>query len=216
MQEPTSSLAATFNDESIQKCLNPLRSTLHDPPKDCTVYIGVDPALGGMNCVMAATPHEGKLKILFLREDQGLTRNEQILQVVEEAVLRCQKNGATVSDVVIEAMVFQKGLSRDERLIEMTERYGFRVREHLTGVNKYDETIGIPSMRKHVSIEVASASDEEWDTMPCFLHSHQIGTNVLGPTRHDTLSLVDFEAFRSQQNGHLRKVLACICEQSTQ
>ena len=28
----------------------------------------------------------------------------------------------------------------------MTERYGFRVREHLTGVNKYDETIGVPSM----------------------------------------------------------------------
>jgi hypothetical protein len=28
----------------------------------------------------------------------------------------------------------------------MTKRYGFRVREHLTGVNKYDETIGVPSM----------------------------------------------------------------------
>ncbi len=162
MQEPSSSLEATFDDESIKKCLNPLRSTLHDPPKDCTVYIGVDPALGGMNCVMAATPHEGKLKILFLREDQGLTRNEQILQVVEEAVLRCQKNGASVSDVVIEAMVFQKGLSRDERLIEMTERYGFRVREHLTGVNKYDETIGIPSMALSFmrgEIDIAYADD---------------------------------------------------------
>jgi hypothetical protein len=86
------------------------------------------------------------LKILFIREDVGLTRNEQILGVVEDAILRCQVNGSTVSDVVIEAMVFQKGLSRDERLIEMTERYGFRVREHLTGFNKYDETIGVPSM----------------------------------------------------------------------
>ena len=28
----------------------------------------------------------------------------------------------------------------------MTQRYGFRVREHLTGMNKYDETIGVPSM----------------------------------------------------------------------
>ena len=146
MQEPSSSMSATFTDDSIQKCLNPLRSVNHEPPKDCSIYIGLDPALGSNNCVVAATPHEGKLKILFVREDTGLTRNEQILGVVEDAVLQCMRNGASVSDVVIEAMVFQKGLSRDERLVEMTNRYGFRVREHLTGVNKYDETIGVPSM----------------------------------------------------------------------
>jgi len=146
MQEPSSSAMATFSDESIQKCLNPLRSVNHEPPENCSVYIGVDPALGSNNCVIAATPHEGKLKILFIREDTGLTRNEQILGIVEEAVIRCGKNGSSVSDVVIEAMVFQKGLSRDERLIEMTQRHGFRVREHLTGMNKYDETIGVPSM----------------------------------------------------------------------
>ena len=72
------------------------------------------------------------------------------------------KNGSTVSDVVIEAMVFQKGLSRDERLIEMTDKYGFRVREHLTGVNKYDETIGIPSMALSFmrgEIDIAYADD---------------------------------------------------------
>jgi len=162
MQEPTSSLSATFTDDAIKKCLNPLRSVLHDPPKDCSVYIGLDPALGSNNCVVAATPHEGKLKILFIREDIGLTRNEQILQVVEDAILRCMKNGSTVSDVVIEAMVFQKGLSRDERLIEMTDKYGFRVREHLTGVNKYDETIGVPSMAlsfMREEIEIPYADD---------------------------------------------------------
>jgi hypothetical protein len=162
MQQPTSSASATFTDESIQKCLNPLRSTLHDPPKDCSVYIGLDPALGSNNCVVAATPHEGKLKILFIREDVGLSRNEQILGIVEDAILRCMKNGSTVSDVVIEAMVFQKGLSRDERLIEMTERYGFRVREHLTGINKYDENIGVPSMAlsfMREEIEIPYAGD---------------------------------------------------------
>mgnify|MGYP003135226971 FL=1 len=162
MQEPTSSLSATFTDDAIKKCLNPLRSVLHDPPKECSVYIGLDPALGSNNCVVAATPHEGKLKILFVREDIGLTRNEQILQVVEDAILRCMKNGSTVSDVVIEAMVFQKGLSRDERLIEMTDKYGFRVREHLTGVNKYDETIGVPSMAlsfMRQEIEIPYADD---------------------------------------------------------
>jgi hypothetical protein len=162
MQEPSSSLEATFTEESIKKCLNPLRSTLHNPPDNSSIYIGLDPALGSNNCVIAATPHEGKLKILFVREDVGLTRNEQILGIVEDAVLRCMKNGSTVSDVIIEAMVFQKGLSRDERLIEMTERYGFRVREHLTGVNKYDETIGVPSMAlsfMREEIEIPYADD---------------------------------------------------------
>lgn len=190
MQEPSSSLTATFTDDSIKKCLNPLRSTLHDPPKDCTVYIGLDPALGGNNCVMAATPHEDKLKILFLREDIGLTRNEQILGIVEDAVLRCRKNGANVSDVVIEAMVFQKGLSRDQRLIEMTDQYGFRVREHLTGMNKYDETIGIPSMALSFmrgEIEIPYAED--------------------APTRHQADELIrQLKSWRPLVRGtHLRQ-----------
>jgi len=190
MQEPSSSLTATFTDDSIKKCLNPLRSTLHDPPTDCTVYIGLDPALGGNNCVMAATPHEDKLKILFLREDIGLTRNEQILGIVEDAVLRCRKNGASVSDVVIEAMVFQKGLSRDQRLIEMTDQYGFRVREHLTGMNKYDETIGIPSMALSFmrgEIEIPYAED--------------------APTRHQADELIrQLKSWRPLVRGtHLRQ-----------
>jgi len=190
MQEPSSSLTATFTDDSIKKCLNPLRSTLHDPPTDCTVYIGLDPALGGNNCVMAATPHEDKLKILFLREDIGLTRNEQILGIVEDAVLRCRKNGASVSDVVIEAMVFQKGLSRDQRLIEMTDQYGFRVREHLTGMNKYDETIGIPSMALSFmrgEIEIPYAED--------------------APTRHQADELIrQLKSWRPLARGtHLRQ-----------
>ena len=181
MQQPSSSAAATFSDESLQKCLNPLRSVNHEPPKNCSVYIGVDPALGSNNCVIAATPHEGKLKILFIREDLGLTRNEQILGIVEDAILRCMKNGSTVSDVVIEAMVFQKGLSRDERLIEMTERYGFRVREHLTGINKYDENIGVPSMalsfmREEIEIPYAgdSVTRHQADQLVCLVACRRI------------------------------------------
>ena len=190
MQEPSSSLTATFTDDAIKKCLHPLRSPLHDPPKDCTIYIGLDPALGGNNCVMAATPHEDKLKILFLREDIGFTRNEQILGVVEDAILRCRKNGASVSDVVIEAMVFQKGLARDQRLIEMTDLYGFRVREHLTGMNKYDETIGIPSMALSFmrgEIEIPYADD--------------------APTRHQADELIrQLKSWRPLVRGtHLRQ-----------
>jgi hypothetical protein len=43
-------------------------------------------------------------------------------------------------------MNFQRGLARDDRLLALKDRYGFRMREHLTNINKYDENIGIASM----------------------------------------------------------------------
>ena len=41
-----------------------------------------------------------------------------------------------------------------------------------------------PSIRKAASKAITSASVEEWETAPCFLHIHVIGTKVFGPTMH--------------------------------
>jgi hypothetical protein len=57
-----------------------------------------------------------------------------------------QLMGGRVSDVVIETMNFQKGLANDERLMDMQRHYGFAMRPHLTGINKYDDSIGVASM----------------------------------------------------------------------
>ena len=55
----------------------------------------------------------------------------------------------------------------------------------------------MPSSRNPASSDIISASDEECDTAPCFLHSHERGTKVLGPTKAKKDPLVDLLSRRS-------------------
>lgn len=146
MQKPRAQGLGTFTVDIVDRCLNPGRG-IDDPlPDNGPIYIGLDPALGGINCLTAWQVSSKKLYLVAIQEDRGLARNEQIMDGLESMVLRMQGLGGNVTDVVIEAMNFQRGLARDERLQEMAVRYGFSLREHLTGVNKYDPDIGVPSM----------------------------------------------------------------------
>lgn len=145
MQEPRATGSATYDDQTIERSLNPLRS-VSDMPHGVVIGIGLDPAIGSNNAFVVAEMSGDKLRVLKVREDVGLARNEQIMQILEDLVIEYRAAGNTVTDVVIEAMAFQRGLSRDERLRRMREKYGFRVSEHLTGINKYDENIGVASM----------------------------------------------------------------------
>lgn len=146
MQKPRAQGLGTFTVDIVDRCLNPDRG-IDDPlPDNGPIYIGLDPALGGINCLTAWQVSSKKLYLVAIQEDRGLARNEQIMDGLESMVLRMQGLGGNVTDVVIEAMNFQRGLARDERLQEMAVRYGFSLREHLTGVNKYDPDIGVPSM----------------------------------------------------------------------
>lgn len=146
MQKPRASGLGTFTVDIIDRCLNPERG-IDDPlPDNGPIYIGLDPALGGVNCLTAWQVTSRKLYLVAIQEDTGFGRNEQIMDALERMVLRMQALGGNVTDVVIETMNFQRGLARDERLQEMAARYGFATREHLTGVNKYDADIGVPSM----------------------------------------------------------------------
>lgn len=162
----------TFSDEAIGKCLNPLMSLHHPPTRNSVIYVALDPALGGLNCVMAAEISGGKLRVRAIREQAGLRTNEQVMGELNAVVFGMNQHG-TVSDVVIEAMNFQRGLSRDERLLEMRDHYGFAVREHLTGWNKYDEDIGIASM---VTSFVKGEIDLPWAEDP--YTRHEIGELV--------------------------------------
>ena len=154
MQNPGASTKnQSFTDEIIDPCKRPMYS-LHQEvgrhgsgvEKNRVVYVGLDPALGGINCVIACEVlPEGKLLIRRIRETSNLRTNEQIMQELNAVVSDCNMHGQ-VSDVIIEAMNFQRGLSRDERLMDMQRHYGFAVREHLTGWNKYDADIGVASM----------------------------------------------------------------------
>lgn len=148
MQEPgASNTSRTFTDEAIDAALNPLISLKHRVNNGSIVYVGLDPALGSNNCIIACeVTFDGQLIVRRIREDVGFQQNEQIMAALGETVEWCNVAGGRVTDVVIESMVFQKGLARDERLQELSQWHGFACREHLTGWNKYDENIGVASM----------------------------------------------------------------------
>lgn len=137
----------TFDKEFVEPCKDSDISLTHHPNPDSIVYIGVDPALGGKNCILAveATP-DYRLIVRRIIEDVDFKTNSQIIDRLAQTVDYCSEDGAHVTDVVIEAMAFQKGLIHDENLLELRDYWGFNIRDHLTGWNKYDPDIGVPSM----------------------------------------------------------------------
>lgn len=138
-----------FREAYLQKCVRPDMHMLVDDPDVSAgnrwAVISLDPAIGSKNCFMSLEfgPH---LKVLNIREDEALRNNEEIMGKLLEELIFLQSKGYTVTDLVIEAKNFQAGLARDERLQELATQWGFRISEHLTGVNKYDENIGVYSM----------------------------------------------------------------------
>lgn len=153
MQNPGASRMGkgTFTRDIVERCQDPERSLEHhvgdEGERDGSIcYIGLDPALGSKNCIVATEVLEdGKLIVRKIREDIGFERNEQIMAALESVVRWCNLTGM-VTDVVIEDKNFQLGLKNDERMQEMAETYGFSVRGHTTGWNKYDPDIGVASM----------------------------------------------------------------------
>ena len=149
MQNPGLSTAGrgTFNKDAIEPCLDSDISLMHKPPANAIIYVGLDPSIGNKNCVMAveATP-DNKLIVRRIREDTELQNNAQVIGALGDTISWCSMDGANVTDVVIESMAFQKGLMRDELLMQLRDMWGFSVRDHLTGWNKYDPDVGIPSM----------------------------------------------------------------------
>ena len=146
MQDPRSSGLGTFNEDIVARCMNPGRSFHADNlPDSGPIYIGLDPAVGGVNCLMAYQVGQ-KMSLLDLQEDVGLQRNEDIMDRLEMMIIRLQARGGRVSDVIVEANNFQRGLARDERFKDLSDKYGFAMREHLTNINKYDSDIGVASM----------------------------------------------------------------------
>lgn len=133
-----------FVAEDINPCLNGERRLEPIPGGIC--WIGLDPALGGRNCVLAADVATGKIRVTGIRETEGLEQNEQIFDELEAEVVRQKLHGALVARVIIESKNFQLGMARDERLHSMARSHGFEIYEHLTGINKWDADIGILSM----------------------------------------------------------------------
>ena len=133
-----------FVAEDINPCLNAQRRL--EPIPGGITWIGLDPALGGKNCIVAADVATGKIRITGIRETEGLEQNEQIFDELEAEVIRHKLADCIVARVIIESKNFQAGMARDERLLSMARSHHFELYEHLTGVNKWDADIGVLSM----------------------------------------------------------------------
>lgn len=119
-----------------------------DPPSEGRIcYVTIDPALGSRNVTMGmeVTPNS-QLRIRYISDMTRFSRNEDIIGEAGKAIAWMESKGAKVTDLVIESKNFQAGLARDSRLTELALRTGVSVREHLTGINKYDADIGVASM----------------------------------------------------------------------
>ena len=68
----------------------------------------------------------------------------------------------------------------------------------------------MPSIRMAASRAITSASVDECDTAPCFLHSHCNTTNVFGPTKQSMAPVVDFESLNLLQRKH-RHIEPILC-----
>lgn len=163
MQNPLDAGDATFSDDVIAQAMNPLRSIKDGPDAHAPVIIMVDPGFG--TNVVTAAQIGMKMRLLKIQEDLRFTRTEQIIGRIEDQILWIEgfRNGAHVTDVVIEEMAFQKGMLTDRQLLSLQQRWGFAIRGHLTNANKYDENIGVASMARDMrmgNIEIPYADDE--------------------------------------------------------
>lgn len=175
MQDPRSEGLGTFNEDIVARCFNPSRAFRSDTlPASGPIYIGLDPALGGVNCLMAYQIAGEKMYLVDLQEDVNLQRNEDIMDRLEMMIIRLKARNGRVSDVVVETNNFQRGLARDERFKDLSDKYGFAMRQHLTNINKYDSDIGVASMvttfiKKEIDIPYA-ADEVTRDIAEAFKH----------------------------------------------
>lgn len=146
-QEDGATTATTFPKDVVNGCRNAMRSVLHDPPKDSVnCIVGLDPAIGSYNGVVLAAMTYKRLSVMSIRSVPGLTNNDQVLGLIEEYCHQVLATQAQVNHVVIESKAYQKALMDDRQLHSMQGRFGFTVTGHDTGLNKYDENLGIPQM----------------------------------------------------------------------
>ena len=148
MQPGASQTRRTFTDEGKALSLANTRrlNQFHCFDGRPTVCLALDPGLNpGKTHLQGWVMEPDKMRLVYLFETDQFMRNEQIIDCIDGAADLLGRP-FRVAHLTIEAMNFQRGLARDERLMNVRRRHSFTMGEHLTGINKYDENIGLASM----------------------------------------------------------------------
>lgn len=147
MMKPQQDGTATFDEQLLENAKDTSRVygiTTKIDDIELPRVAGLDPALGG-GCALTVCSWGDHLDVIDTEVRYELGKNEDIYAFIEEFHTRYQ-----FSDIVIEAVGFQKGIARDERLTGddgLEKKLGFRIHEHTTGVNKLDEvSYGVAAM----------------------------------------------------------------------
>lgn len=151
MQHPEAASTLTFDEATTDEMKDPDRSVLGEPTpradgEPVPVVVALDPAIGSVNAVLTAAMYPDRIDVLHIRRDVGLTKYSQIFDVLEEECHRYSTKNSFVQLMVIEDKAFQRGILRDDRLIELERRFGFRVVPNTTNKEKVDPDIGVPSV----------------------------------------------------------------------
>lgn len=166
MQRPEAATQMTFPKELTDTICDGFRSVIQDQemvqpwewevfggaghvpdgPVRVPLVLSLDPAIGGGNGLLIAAMRPQRLEVVNARLDWGLTSYGQIFDLAGEMIERYTTPAAHVAEFVVEDKAFQRGLLRDDRMVELQRKWGFRVVPNTTGKEKADPDIGVPAM----------------------------------------------------------------------
>lgn len=106
-----------------------------------TVLACLDPALAGGNALHVGAYDNENYWLKEMWVDYDLGRNEAIFARIAEAAGKYSP-----SKLIIEDNALQTGLARDQRLRDLSDRFGFQIVPHRTSETKLDPQWGIPRM----------------------------------------------------------------------
>mgnify|MGYP001366576960 CR=1 FL=1 len=141
MQEPVSKRGRTFTEAMLKNAQDEKRTISTRNPPGMFRMGSLDPALGGHTVWRIGSMDFDHLYLLDGANEEGLSRYEEIYEKIDLLSTKWKPNVW-----IIEGNAIQKGILRDDRVLALSKKHGFRIEAHQTGHNKTDPLIGIPAM----------------------------------------------------------------------
>lgn len=139
MQDPQAASSVTFPPAVREKFKDYGRKVEKLP--GLPVVMSLDPAIGGGCSITVGQYNQKYLYVVDQETRYGLGRTEEILTFCEQYIRTYRPD-----DFIIEMMAFQQALGKDDRMLALQSKYGFRIYPHTTGDNKFDPNFGVASM----------------------------------------------------------------------
>lgn len=139
MQNPIAAGTVTFTEDVIEAAKDKNRTIKKVDGID--TVMSLDPGLGGGNSLTVCQFTSSGLLAVDQVTDYGFGRTEEILERVAAFASMYKP-----SYFIIEMMAFQQALGKDDRMLALAEKHGFRIYPHVTSDNKFDPSYGVASM----------------------------------------------------------------------